>query len=135
MQDQLFIKQTILVVEGDAHIGVVLTIMLERHGFCVVLATDGEAARHLIDNRMQLPSLVLLDIQMPYADGYETIRRMRSREGWRSVPVVMLSARNGEKDVERAFELGADDYVTKPFRPCELIARIRRLVRKEAEVT
>ena len=135
MQDQLFIKQTILVVEDDAHIGVVLTIMLERHGFCVVLATDGEAARHLIDNRMQLPSLVLLDIQMPYADGYETIRRMRSREGWRSVPVVMLSARNGEKDVERAFELGADDYVTKPFRPCELIARIRRLVRKEAEVT
>ena len=135
MQDQPFIKQTILVIEDDAHIGVVLTIMLERHGFCVVLATDGEAARHLIDNRMQLPSLVLLDIQMPYADGYETIRRMRSREGWRSVPVVMLSARNGEKDVERAFELGADDYVTKPFRPCELIARIRRLVRKEAEVT
>ena len=135
MQDQLFIKQTILVVEDDAHIGVVLTIMLERHGFCVVLATDGEAARHLIDNRMQLPSLVLLDIQMPYADGYETIRRMRSREGWRSVPVVMLSARNSEKDVERAFELGADDYVTKPFRPCELIARIRRLVKKEAEVT
>ena len=135
MQDQLFIKQTVLVVEDDAHIGVVLTIMLERHGFCVVLATDGEAARHLIDNRMQLPSLVLLDIQMPYADGYETIRRMRSREGWRSVPVVVLSARNGEKDVERAFELGADDYVTKPFRPCELIARIRRLVRKEAEVT
>ena len=135
MQDQLFIKQTVLVVEDDAHIGVVLTIMLERHGFCVVLATDGEAARHLIDNRMQLPSLVLLDIQMPYADGYETIRRMRSREGWRSVPVVVLSARNGEKDVERAFELGADDYVTKPFRPCELIARIRRLVKKEAEVT
>ena len=135
MQDQLFIKQTILVVEDDAHIGVVLTIMLERHGFCVVLATDGEAARHLIDNRMQLPSLVLLDIQLPYADGYETIRRMRSREGWRSVPVVILSARNGEKDVERAFELGADDYVTKPFRPCELMARIRRLVKKEAEVT
>ena len=135
MQDQPFIKQTILVIEDDAHIGVVLTIMLERHGFCVVLATDGEAARHLIDNRMQLPSLVLLDIQLPYADGYETIRRMRSREGWRSVPVVMLSARNGEKDVERAFDLGADDYVTKPFRPCELMARIRRLVKKEAEVT
>ena len=135
MQDQPFIKQTILVIEDDAHIGVVLTIMLERHGFCVVLATDGEAARHLIDNRMQLPSLVLLDIQLPYADGYETIRRMRSREGWRSVPVVILSARNGEKDVERAFELGADDYVTKPFRPCELLARIRRLVKKDVQVT
>ena len=135
MQDQLFIKQTVLVVEDDAHIGVVLTIMLERHGFCVVLATDGEAARHLIDNRTQLPSLVLLDIQIPYADGYEIIRRMRSREGWRYVPVVMLSARNGEKDVERAFILGADDYVTKPFRPCELMARIRRLVKKEVQVT
>ena len=135
MQNQPFIKRTVLVVEDDAHIGVVLTIMLERHGFGVVLATDGEAVRHLIDNRMQLPSLVLLDIQMPYADGYETIRKMRSREGWRSVPVVILSARNGEKDVERAFELGADDYVAKPFRPAELIARIRRLVKKEAEVT
>ena len=135
MQDQFFIKRTVLVVEDDVHIGVVLTIMLERHGFCVVLATDGGAVRHLIDNSLQLPSLVLLDIQMPYADGYETLRKMRSREGWRSVPVVILSARDGEKDVERAFELGADDYVTKPFRPCELMARIRRLVKKEAEAT
>ena len=134
MQDQSIIKRTVLVVEDDAHIGVVLKIMLERHGFYVILITDGDAARHLIDTKTQPPSLVLLDIQIPYADGYETIRRMRSREGWRSVPVVMLSARNGEKDVERAFELGADDYITKPFCPSELIAGIRRLVKKEAEV-
>jgi len=134
MQDQLFIKRTVLVIEDDSHIGLVLKIMLERHGFYVILITDGDAARHLIDTKTQPPSLVLLDIQIPYADGYETIRRMRTCEGWRSVPVVMLSARNNEKDVERAFELGANDYVTKPFCPSELIARISRLVKKEAEV-
>jgi len=131
---QPFIKPTVLVVEDDVHIGVVLTIMLERHGFGVVLAIDGEAARRLIDNTMQLPSLVLLDIQMPYADGYEILRKIRSRKDWQSIPVVMLSVRNGEKDVERAFQLGADDFVTKPFRPYELMARIRRLVKKEVEV-
>jgi DNA-binding response OmpR family regulator len=134
MQDQSTIKLSVLVIEDDVHIGLVLKIMLEHHGFYVILITDGDAARHLINTKTQPPSLVLLDIQMPYADGYETIRRIRSREGWHSVPIVMLSARNNKKDVERAFELGANDYVTKPFYPSELIARVRRLVKEEAEV-
>ena len=134
MQDQPFIKQTVLVIEDDSHIGMVLKIMLECHGFCGKLIADGDAARHLINSKTQPPSLVLLDIQIPYADGYETIRRIRSCKGWRTIPIVMLSARDNKKDVERAFELGANDYVTKPFCPSELIARISRLIKKEAEV-
>lgn len=71
-----------------------------------------------------------MDIMLPYHDGLELIERLRAQAGWAQVPVLMLTAKAREADIVRALELGADDYVTKPFQPEELLARIRRLLRR-----
>jgi len=116
---------TIVVAEDDSAIRDLLAHHLEREGFSVVAVADGHAAlrraRHAAD-------LVVLDIGLPGVDGYDVIRRLRREE--RSVPIVMLTARIDEVDRVVGFELGADDYVTKPFSPRELVARVRAVLRR-----
>jgi DNA-binding response OmpR family regulator len=122
----------VLVAEDDEQIAYLLQFLLEREGYGVVRAADGRDAMRLMDE-IEPPALVILDIMMPYADGFAVLAQMRSRSGWRETPVIMLTARSQERDIVRAFDAGANDYVVKPFLPDELKARIRRLLAKPSQ--
>ena len=125
---------TIVVVEDDANIADLVDMYLRREGFRVIQATDGEAGLAAIDR--ERPRLAILDVGLPgRIDGLEVCRRLRAapEAGGRSraaVPVLMLTAREGEIDRILGLELGADDYVTKPFSPRELVARVRAILRR-----
>jgi DNA-binding response OmpR family regulator len=120
---------TVLVIEDDEHISQVLKFMLERQGYRVFHLADGRAAVNHVASSTLVPDLVLLDVMLPYIDGFEIVRQMRARAAWRGVPVLMLTAKNTERDSVRALDAGADDFVTKPFQPNELLARVRRFLR------
>lgn len=121
---------SVLVVEDDEHIAQVLKFMLERQGYRVSHAADGRAACSHIDSATDLPALVLLDVMLPYIDGFEIVQFIRSRPQWAEVPIVMLTAKAMERDIVRALDAGANDYVVKPFQPNELLARVRRFLRQ-----
>lgn len=116
-----------VVVEDDEDIGRLLKFILEREGFRVTLYIDGRLAAARFESQ-EVPSLVILDVMLPYLSGYELLTLLRSTPAWKEVPVLMLSAKSREDDVVRALDGGANDYVTKPFQPAELKARIRRLM-------
>jgi DNA-binding response OmpR family regulator len=118
---------TALVAEDDEQISYLLKFLLEREGFCVLLARDGLEAKNLVD-RIEPPNLIILDIMMPYADGFEVLSCIRTKPGWTKLPVIMLTAKSQENDIVRALKTGATDYIIKPFLPEELKARIRKLV-------
>jgi DNA-binding response OmpR family regulator len=122
-------RRTALVVEDDDQIVHILRFILEREGFDVSSALDGRTAESLIAS-LAPPALVTLDIMLPHADGYELLARIRATAGWEAVPVVLLTARSQEKDIVRALEAGANDYLVKPFKPEEFRARVRRLVKR-----
>lgn len=122
----------VLVIEDDSEIAFLLQFMLQRDGFDVLSAADGRAAEQAIAGLAEPPSLVLLDVMLPYVDGTQLLRQIRARPGWEAVPVLMLTAKSREPDIVRALELGASDYIVKPFQPMELLARIRRYARKSA---
>lgn len=117
----------ILVVDDDPHIRSVIRFALSRDGFTVVEAADGVAG--LASCAREAPDLVILDVVMPEMDGTEMCRRLR-RES--RVPVIFLSSRDDEIDRVLGLELGGDDYVTKPFSPRELVARVRAMLRRLA---
>jgi DNA-binding response OmpR family regulator len=123
----LAVRPVVLVAEDDEQISFLLQFLLEREGYRVVLARDGHEVKRLI-NEIPPPQLVILDIMMPYADGFELLALIRAKPDWRNTPVIVLTARSQEKDIVRALDMGASDYVVKPFLPEELKARIRRLV-------
>lgn len=116
---------TALVVEDSEHVAYLLEYMLEREGFAVRVAGNGRDAAECIATEPPT-DIVLLDVMLPYKDGFEIVREIRASAQWRETPVIMLSARSLEEDVVRALEAGANDYVTKPYNPRELLARIRR---------
>jgi two-component system phosphate regulon response regulator PhoB len=118
----------ILVVEDEAALVTLLRYNLEREGFRVAEARDGEEA--LLMAREQKPDLVILDWMLPLLSGLEVCRQLRRGPETRSVPIIMLTARGEEGDKLRGLDSGADDYVTKPFSPSELIARIRAGLRR-----
>jgi len=118
--------RSILVVEDDRVIATLLRHLLERRGYAVEVAADGRAALDRLAG--DPPGLVVLDVMLPFVDGFEVIERIRGTEGWRDVPIVMLTVRSQERYVVRALDAGANDYVIKPFKPGELAARIRRLL-------
>jgi DNA-binding response OmpR family regulator len=121
-------EQTIVVVEDDPHIADLLDLYLRDAGFRVIQAEDGERGLDAI--RDQQPVLAVLDVGLPGAiDGMEICRRVRSGAN-PDLPVLMLTARAGEIDRVLGLELGADDYVTKPFSPRELVARVRAILRR-----
>src|SRR4051794_19340105 len=117
--------QTVLVVDDEPIVRDVVVRYLERDGFRTLTASDGDAAKALIEERE--PSLVVLDVMLPGTDGLSLCRWIRGR--W-SLPVILLTARGEEADRIVGLELGADDYVTKPFSPRELPARVRSVLRR-----
>ena len=119
-----------MVVEDDKSVAMLLRFLLERDGFRVDSAADGREAQRLIATLVP-PAIVLLDIMLPYADGFELIANIRSQPGWEKLPVMMLTAKGSERDIARALDAGADDYMVKPFQPDELKARLRRLLRRQ----
>ncbi len=120
---------TVLVVEDNNEIAFLIQFLLEREGFRVELARDGRAAELQIATMLP-PSLAMLDVMLPYIDGFQLLEQIRSRKGWEQVPVIMLTAKAQESAVVRALEAGANDYVVKPFQPNELLARVRRLTKE-----
>src|SRR5215208_1648098 len=118
-------SSTILLVDDEESIRKVLTFPLERDGFTVIQAADGEEALERFDE--QAPDLVVLDIMLPKLDGLEVCKRLRATS---SVPIIMLTARDDELDKVIGLELGADDYITKPFSIREFRSRVRALLRR-----
>jgi len=121
---------TILVVEDEPAIQALIEVNLRRAGHNVLLAPDAETARQLV--RDALPDLVLLDWMLPGMSGIDFARLLRGDVRTRRLPIIMLTARAGERDKIDGLELGADDYVTKPFSPRELVARIKAVLRRHA---
>jgi two-component system alkaline phosphatase synthesis response regulator PhoP len=119
-------KHKILVVEDDGAISKVLAYNLEKEGYDPLMAKDGDAAVHTF--RKTKPRLVLLDLMIPKVDGLEVCRLIRSTD--RNVPILMLTAKSGEVDKIVGLEMGADDYVTKPFSVREVMTRIKTLLRR-----
>jgi DNA-binding response OmpR family regulator len=117
-----------LVIEDDDHIGQLLQFMLEREQYNVHLAKDGRAGKAFIENEPP-PAIALLDVMLPFFDGFQLVALVRAQPGWESVPVIMLTAKTQERDIVRALDAGANDYIVKPFQPKELLARVRRLAK------
>ena len=119
-------KPMILVADDEEDVRELVSYRLSRSGYEVIDAVDGEEAFRLASERV--PDLMVLDVMMPRLDGYELTRRVRAEESLRSVPVILLTARSQESDVGRGFDVGADDYLKKPFNPDELVARVRAVL-------
>lgn len=124
------LTKTILVCDDDQLLVDIVKFRLTSRGYEVDVATDGSDALERI-NRSK-PDAIVLDSMMPVMDGLEVLRRLREEPDTRSIPVIMLSARNQEADVVGALELGANDYMIKPFSPEELVVRLTRLLAKTA---
>lgn len=120
--------QRVLVVDDDASLSEMLGIVLRTEGFEPLFEVDGRAALSTFRNAR--PDLVLLDLMLPGMDGLEVCRELRRESG---VPIVMLTARGDTDDIVRGLECGADDYVVKPFKPAELVARVRARLRRQDE--
>lgn len=118
-----------MVVEDEDHISYLVNFLLQKEGYSVTLARDGEKAKSMIDTIMP-PRLVILDIKLPYYDGYELLKHLRSKPEWKDVPVLMLTAKAQKTDITRAMDIGANDYLVKPFQPLELLARINKIVER-----
>jgi DNA-binding response OmpR family regulator len=118
-------RGTILVVDDEPNIAELIELYLSREGYQVFTADSGEAALRVVAERR--PRLVVLDIGLPDIDGLEVCRRLRQTS---TIPVIFLTARDGEVDRVVGLELGADDYVTKPFSPPELVARVKAVLRR-----
>lgn len=117
----------ILIADDEPLLTELLEFRLGARGYRTVVARDGrEALARLEDAR---PDAVVLDAMMPVHDGFEVLRRMRANEKQANIPVIMLTARRGEQDVIGALELGANDYLVKPFMPEELLVRLGRLLK------
>ena len=116
---------TILIVEDEPSIAEVVSLYLRRAGYQVTVVGDGAAALDVLEQ--QLPDLVILDLMLPNIDGWEITRRLRAQG---DIPIIMLTARREERDRIAGLEMGADDYVVKPFSPQELVSRVRAVLRR-----
>jgi len=125
MSDEQFRNRLILVVDDEERMLRFIRLNLEHDGFLVIQATRGMQALDVL--RQEIPDLVLLDVMMPDLDGFEVLRMIREAY---SVPVIMLTAKGEEDDRIYGLELGADDYITKPFSPRELVSRVKAVLRR-----
>jgi two-component system phosphate regulon response regulator PhoB len=124
-------KGTILVVDDEVDIQQLVKLSLEREGFEVLCAGTGEEAFDLAKSK--LPELIVLDLMLPGMDGLDVCKLIKHDSRTATIPIVMLSAKTQETDIVTGLELGADDYVTKPFSPKVLMARIRRILNRKIE--
>ena len=116
----------VLAADDDEDILGLVAFRLERAGYTVIVARDGEEALELAIT--QRPDLAVLDVMMPKLDGFEVTRRLRAHEATSRMPIIMLTARSQEADVQQGFDAGADDYLRKPFSPDELRARVHAIL-------
>jgi two-component system phosphate regulon response regulator PhoB len=121
----------ILVVEDEDAIRGMLMMVLEQAGFMPIAAADAEDAQKILDDK--LPDLILLDWMLPGMSGTEWARRLKKEALYQEIPIILLTARGEEEDKVRGLEIGADDYMTKPFSPKELVARIRAVLRRSGK--
>jgi DNA-binding response OmpR family regulator len=119
-------RPLVLVADDEDDIRALVCYRMEKAGYDVVSAGDGDEAIELALTRT--PDLAIIDVMMPRADGYEVTRRLRSEETTKRMPIILLTARAQEADVQRGFEAGADDYIRKPFSPQELRARVQAIL-------
>src|SRR5712671_7334493 len=117
----------ILVIEDEINIARVIQLYLEQASYTVLIASDGVAGLEL--HAREHPDLVILDLMLPAHDGMEVCRRIRA---WASTPILMLTARQGEEDRIAGLELGADDYLVKPFSPREVVSRVKAILRRSS---
>jgi len=122
----------ILVVEDEDAIRGMLMMVLEQAGLTPMAAADAEEAQKVMDD--SLPDLILLDWMLPGISGVEWARRLKKEPIYRDIPIIVLTARGEEEDKVRGLEIGADDYMTKPFSPKELVARIRAVLRRSGKI-
>jgi DNA-binding response OmpR family regulator len=123
--------ELILLVDDEHNITDLAALYLKQEGFRTNAVADGEAA--LETARRQQPALMVLDLMLPVLDGYEVCRKLRAENN--SIPILMLTARDDDVDKIVGLEMGADDYLTKPFNPRELVARIKALLRRSARAS
>jgi DNA-binding response OmpR family regulator len=119
-------QPVVLAADDDEDILELVTFRLERSGYAVVQARDGEEAWNLAQAHQ--PDLAVLDVMMPKLDGFELTRRLRANEGTSRMPIILLTARAQDEDVQAGFDAGADDYLRKPFSPQELRARVQAIL-------
>jgi len=125
--------ETILVIDDEANIVELARMYLEQEGFRVQSAGDGAKALEMLAR--QPPALMVLDLMLPEVDGWEVCRRVRAGKAAPDLPIIMLTARDDDVDKIVGLELGADDYVTKPFNPRELVARVKAILRRTRRAT
>ena len=124
-------KEKFLVVDDEEDILELIRYNLEREGFQVRCSDSGEKALESI--RQETPDLVVLDLMLPGIDGLEVARRLKQNQTTAFIPIVMLSAKGEESDIVTGLELGADDYITKPFSPRILVARVKAVIRRQSQ--
>ncbi len=124
--DAVDARPVILAADDDEDILELVTFRLERSGYTVVQARDGEEAFQLA--REKQPDLAVLDVMMPKMDGFELTRRLRADETTSRIPIILLTARAQDADLQQGFDAGADDYIRKPFSPQELRARVQAIL-------
>jgi two-component system, OmpR family, phosphate regulon response regulator PhoB len=118
----------VLSIEDDAAMGQFLKAVFSAQGFTMDLATDGNAGLDLA--RRRRPDLVILDLLMPYKNGFEVLKELKDAPETRAVPVIILSSNSREEDIVKALNAGADDFVVKPFRARELVTRVRKVLER-----
>jgi len=123
---------TVLVIEDETHIGIVVEYNLKRDGFEVYLAEDGTSGLELA--RKIIPDVILLDWMLPGMDGLEVLTELKNDKTTERIPVFMLTAKGMASDINRALDLGADDYITKPFNPSQLGELIRKKLKEPKKV-
>ena len=126
-------KPRILVVDDESHIVELVKFNLEKEGYTVEAALDGRSALAAVER--EHPDLVVLDVMLPEIDGFEVCRTLQRKADTSDIPIIMLTARVEEIDKVLGLELGADDYMTKPFSPRELVARVKARLRRLAKNT
>lgn len=119
-------SQRVLVVEDEPNILDSLNFLMKQAGFEVRLARDGDAAMRMIES--DAPDLILLDIMLPRRDGFDVCRAIRANPQWKNVRIVMLTAKGREPDRRKGLQLGADDYITKPFSNRAIVERVHRIL-------
>ena len=121
----------ILAVDDERHIVRLVQVNLERAGYTVVTAFNGKEALEQVE--AEQPDLVVLDVMMPYMDGFEVLQNLRKNQNTRDLPVIMLTAKAQDADVFRGWQSGVDCYLTKPFNPMELISFVKRIFKSLEE--
>jgi DNA-binding response OmpR family regulator len=119
----------ILLVEDDRIVSRLIENLMQRKGHFIRTVADGRTASEFVNNGWEIPDLVLLDLMLPFVDGFDILSLIRANPRWENVPVIMLTSKGQEKNIIRAFELGANDYILKPFNREEVAVRIRQQIK------